>query len=627
MKIKTRKLIAAITATALLGSALGVGTYAITKSNNDFGFKGTYDLNAFAATADPQTKTVMGKDIDTTTALCLTSDTDNDGVANYTLFVSIIDTDDTSALSYIKVGYSIGGKYYNGTTEGLSNVVYSSLTVNSTEGGTATVTAAELATNYTKITSPMLIITEVVGEAESAAIEINGFAPVSTTFSGGKPVNTFFTVSGGGEKTGLSLNYKGDTLTSGFKLNSNGVVNFSAPLTTATTVTLGMPGSYASTKTKTIGVYKVNGSQETLVDSKTIDEKNELTFDLPANADGETYRIHRVSSSESFLYYIDIVKQHTDHSYTLSKVTKVPSATEKGAVELICSLGGETKAVELPVTSDKSYTVGTPVTTNEGHDISTPYTCTVEGVEVSFNVETKEHTYDATPVSVDGWKWSKDSEGNWGATADITYKCAVCQTQKVEDYTVTDISSSEVTGDNPGVNYTGTITINENVYTNTWFVSSTAPTTAEDSIDISTDTDTSGHSMSFTSASGYFTVAGVGNYKKATVKNLGGDAMIGTSKGRGLKITCASTGVSSVTIKLKVGLGTDSKYGTASKAATVAYADSKGVAISDGRITSIGDGKTVVAEYTIIVNAGETVTITADNQIALIGATAVVTLA
>ena len=59
-------------------------------------------------------------------------------------------------LTDIKVGYKIGDKYYNGKGEGLSNVIYSSFTVKTTEGGTETVTAAELEKDYTDITSPKI---------------------------------------------------------------------------------------------------------------------------------------------------------------------------------------------------------------------------------------------------------------------------------------------------------------------------------------------------------------------------------------------------------------------------------------------------------------------------------------
>ncbi|MGN1103487.1 MAG: hypothetical protein ACI4QI_01295 [Candidatus Coproplasma sp.] len=173
MKIKTRKLIAAITATALLGSALGIGTYAISNSNNDFGFKGTYDLTAFAAEqASESTITVAGVSIDTTSTLTLTS-TNND----YTLFVTVVDTDDMTALADINVGYTVGGNTYNGQTSGLSNVVYSSLTVKTgnEETPTATATAAELAEDFTKISTAKLVIAEVEGNIEETpALTITG---------------------------------------------------------------------------------------------------------------------------------------------------------------------------------------------------------------------------------------------------------------------------------------------------------------------------------------------------------------------------------------------------------------------------------------------------------------------
>ena len=158
MKIKTRKLIAAITATALLGSALGVGTYSITKSNNDLGFKGTYNLNAFAA-ASESTTTVGGNVVDITDTLTVKS-TDN----NYTLLITIVDTSDLIGLENVYVGYSIGTNYYNGLETTLSQIVYSSLTIN-TGKGTETINASSYnmtnATNPDTDAVPMFIIAEV----------------------------------------------------------------------------------------------------------------------------------------------------------------------------------------------------------------------------------------------------------------------------------------------------------------------------------------------------------------------------------------------------------------------------------------------------------------------------------
>ncbi|MGN0806834.1 MAG: hypothetical protein ACI4MN_00075 [Candidatus Coproplasma sp.] len=182
MKTKTRKLIAAVAATALLGTAVGVGVYALNNSTeNDFGFKGTYSLNALADNAAASTVTVAGKSIDTTTTLTLKS---SDAEQAYTLFVTIVDTDDMTELADINVGYTVGGNTYNAQASGLSNVVYSSLTVNTgnEEEPTATVTAAELATSFTStITSPKLVIAEVEGDLSASTSELTITAALSAS--------------------------------------------------------------------------------------------------------------------------------------------------------------------------------------------------------------------------------------------------------------------------------------------------------------------------------------------------------------------------------------------------------------------------------------------------------------
>lgn len=436
MKIKTWKLIATITATTLLGSALGVGTYAITKSNNDFGFKGMYDLNAFAATADTQTKTVMGKVIDTTTALRLTSDTNNDGTVDYTLFVSIVDTADMSALSNIEVGYSIGDKYYNGTTEGLSNVIYSSLTINTTDGGTATITPAGLMgtnTNYSSFNKDlsMFIIAEVAGEFEGAGIEINGFAPIAHNFTTDAMTSTFFTISSGNLATGKgTVTYNGLTLTKCLKMETKTSITFTLPK--EATITLVVYGDNASVSGKGI---KIDGTKETVASNGTVTK----------NLDAGTHTITKGDTMN--LYYIDISVQHDEHTWSFNKVTDFPTAETPGTAEFICVEGGETDPREIPVLSSDNYDIS--LVSDDGHDKVTSYkikeTLGIElGIEgVEFNVIESIHSYAEVPSSV-VWNWESDY---LKATASITYKCNGCESTKVKSEVVNSVASDVMEGD------------------------------------------------------------------------------------------------------------------------------------------------------------------------------------
>ena len=138
------------------------------------------------------------------------------------------------------------------------------------------------------------------------------------------------------------------------------------------------------------------------------------------------------------------------------------------------------------------------------------------------------------------------------------------------------------------------------------------PSTVEDAIDISGDTNTSGHAFNFVSGAGYFTVKNSGNYKYSTV--FAGGALIGTSAGRGLIITVGDN-VESITITLKLGISGDSKYTTKTSTATVSGAVT-------GTITH--DTPSEICEYTVTLTAGQIITITGTSNLALAGATAVV---
>ena len=161
MKKKTGVLFAAITATALLGSAIGLNAFVLTKdTKNDFGLKGIYSLSAFAEDkAEASTYTVDGVAIDTTTTLVLGS---TDKEKKYTLFVTPVDVTDMCKLENIQVGYNIGGTKYSGISDGLSTTGYKSFSVKTTYNTISEpITAADLSKKFEKITNPMFVIAEV----------------------------------------------------------------------------------------------------------------------------------------------------------------------------------------------------------------------------------------------------------------------------------------------------------------------------------------------------------------------------------------------------------------------------------------------------------------------------------
>ncbi len=175
MKTKTKnRLIAAFAATAVLSA--GVGVAVLSNSNNDFAteglnLRGNYSLAAFAEEAEVSatTITVAGKTVDKTQTMVLNS---NDG-KGYKLCVTTIDTADLDGLVELNVGYKCGGVQYNGTGSGLTNEVYSSLTI--TTGSGATTVTPEQMKGSTGFTTPMFVVAEFTAEASATVtLEITG---------------------------------------------------------------------------------------------------------------------------------------------------------------------------------------------------------------------------------------------------------------------------------------------------------------------------------------------------------------------------------------------------------------------------------------------------------------------
>lgn len=169
MKPIIKNVVAAISVTALLSSAIGLSSYSFSKSLNNF--KGVYSLFALAEESSYEQVTqvtVADRQVDATSIKSLVS-TNND----YVLYLTAVDLDDLGGLAEIKVGYNLGGLKYNGKREGLSNVVYSSLTSN---GVTINATDIYLPESFK---NPWFVITEVEISKSSAehSLAIEGATP------------------------------------------------------------------------------------------------------------------------------------------------------------------------------------------------------------------------------------------------------------------------------------------------------------------------------------------------------------------------------------------------------------------------------------------------------------------
>ncbi|MGN1103237.1 MAG: bacterial Ig-like domain-containing protein, partial [Candidatus Coproplasma sp.] len=154
MKNIKRKSIIAVGLAALSTLALGVGAIMLSNTKEDAtGFKGTYDLSAYAATGINKI-TVGGKEIEITDTATFSS---TDGA--YTLCLTVVDMADFGEefTTPLQVGYKVaeGGYYYNGSELGLSNTVYSSISFKDGQK----LAASDV--SLTGITNPCFVVAEV----------------------------------------------------------------------------------------------------------------------------------------------------------------------------------------------------------------------------------------------------------------------------------------------------------------------------------------------------------------------------------------------------------------------------------------------------------------------------------
>ncbi|MGN0818202.1 MAG: hypothetical protein ACI4L9_04460 [Candidatus Coproplasma sp.] len=149
MKAKLRNLIAVVAATVLLGSAVGTGVYVYTAEvpSNKFGLNGYYSASAFADTSAPDVTTVIvgGNTVDVSAIKSVISSD-----KKYILFITAIDVADLSDLPDLVVGYKYNGKEYNGISEGLTNAVYSSVTIKTGDDSSIILQAKNLNESFTK---------------------------------------------------------------------------------------------------------------------------------------------------------------------------------------------------------------------------------------------------------------------------------------------------------------------------------------------------------------------------------------------------------------------------------------------------------------------------------------------
>ncbi|MGN0804201.1 MAG: hypothetical protein ACI4MS_02340 [Candidatus Coproplasma sp.] len=424
MKTKTKGIIASVVATAILGSAVGLGTYSFAKTTkNNFGFKGTYSINALAEEttenkATASTVTVDGVSIDVTSTLTLPS-VDK----SYTLFVSIIDVDDFDALENVKLGYTVNGKVYNGQKDQLTNVVYSSLTVttDADTGATSTLYAYELAEKYTSITTAKLVIAEVSSSnvgSSSATLTIQGTAIPTET-------NTYAYDSGG-------FSWIADK-----NVTTTDVQTWTSATTGGATLDI-QPGVILEANSKSITVgetkysytnrLKLNGAPGTTT-------KNSVKIELTNRSSITVHGMSGNSSSERSLIVLD-----SNGKEIATVMTTDGNALYEGFVNLnpgtyyLATSGANDNVGGYNI---YGILIGAPVKVTYTEVAEVPATCGADGVALHYigsdgklYVKTKgeyvetteaELVIPATGEHTASETWSTNSAGHW-------HECTVCGT-------------------------------------------------------------------------------------------------------------------------------------------------------------------------------------------------------
>lgn len=169
MNIK-KKSIVAVGLTAISALALGIGvSVSGAKKEGGTGFMGSYDLTAYAeeaAKAGVNQITIAGKPVDITSTAAFVS---TDEANAYTLCLTVIDLGDFGKefTTPLQIGYEIAeGTYYNGKTEGLSELVYSSITF---ADGKTTLSVKDLSLSDT-FANPYFIVAEVATTSVNSTV-------------------------------------------------------------------------------------------------------------------------------------------------------------------------------------------------------------------------------------------------------------------------------------------------------------------------------------------------------------------------------------------------------------------------------------------------------------------------
>lgn len=338
------------------------------------------------------------------------------------------------------------------------------------------------------------------------------------------------------------------------------------------------------------GAYSMVGTKQVTM-TFTVSTAGTYTIVCPGGVTGRGARIYNIELSDSYKLKKDVFVTWGDgeqESYHHSQEITVPEYTGEGALLYWYVEGAEDGA---------HYNAGDKITLTAG-----TYKMVAKTVEANVTI-----TY-----VVDGEENKEVSyyvaEGNTGVTNTVADPVKEGYTFKGWYITATP-DETDSPFDFGTVAPDATVTV---------YAVFEEVSTVNDSIDMTQDTSTKGHTLNLKSDNNYFTITSKTNYSYAASNDvLGENVLVAGGGNRDMTIT-AGNNVQSIKIVLRIGLADSGSFNKAADAT---------VTLPDGTTTTITSSVADNCIYTLEIElkAGQSISIASAKRLAVVGATAEVT--
>ena len=426
---------------------------------------------------------------------------------------------------------------------------------------------------------------------------------VITSFTG---VNAFLTVVGENLVTWRSSNNCIQNLNGGLQFTVNG----------SATVTIGFSSTGGSNESRLgladsngkyipavnvpsgvtlvtdadAGAYSMVGTKQVTM-TFTVSTAGTYTIVCPGGVTGRGARIYNIELSESYKLKKDVFVTWGDgeqESYHHSQEITVPEYTGEGAL-LYWYVEGDEEGTHYTAGQKVTLTAGTYKMVAKTAEANVTITYVVDGED------NKEVSYYVT-------------EGNTGIINTVADPVKEGYTFKGW-YTMATPDETDSPFDFGSVAPDATVTV---------YAVFEEVSTVNDSIDMTQDTSTKGHTLNLKSDNNYFTITSKTNYSYAASNDvLGENVLVAGGGNRDMTIT-AGNNVQSIKIVLRIGLADSGSFNKAADAT---------VTLPDGTTTTITSSVADNCIYTLEIElkAGQSISIASAKRLAVVGATAEVT--